>query len=83
MFFTISFLQAVVEEGSHSKQGAIQTVRTHLYGENLHFYSTVKLGGFSPIAPFLPMLTRCICQPTITNPEIITSLAFPVPWIRL
>ena len=82
MFFTISFLQAAVEEGS---QGAIQTVRTHLYGEKLHSYkSTVKLGGFSPIAPFLPMLTRCICQPTITNnPEIITSLAFPVPWILL
>ena len=52
MFFTISFLQAAVEEGSHSKQGAIQTVRTHLYGEKLHSYkSTVKLGGFSPIAP--------------------------------
>ena len=44
---------------SHSVQGAIQIIRTHLYGEKLHSYvKTVILGGLQPLSsPFpLPML---------------------------
>ena len=68
--------------GSHSEQGggAIQIVKTHLYGEKLHSYGrTVKLGGGlqPPSPPFPPPM--CPISDTCSPAHI--SLGMRVSWI--
>ena len=47
----ISQLGTAAAEKATQNRGAIQIIRTHLYGEKLPCYGrTVKLGGFSPFS---------------------------------